>query len=595
VIVEFLFPGTDEKRQVEVDLTLEGLAKDILGRSTDNHFSVEFNHDSSVKDLSYIKNVTDHYFPHIIDILNHNLGVNLKLRVWKVLVGHWYFSFAKALFFRVMIVEKLADDPNLLSAEIIRQPNRALSALSSSDITDQCMDYFWNEEIFAEICLATNLIPKEKLSFSKSVLSETPNNHAFAEIKRSPLTRFIKKVTSFYVPFKWTRSRPIFYYTGMSHWEHVKLFLLSGGMPVWTKEQINFAADQDKLRRQMLADSLKNKYLDSECFTSNFELALQNLFFKCLPRNFLEAFQQNFLLSGSKVYPQKPKYIFMANGFWIDSLSFFVAKQISSGIPYLVGQHGANFGVSKIEMNFPVEEETADIFFTWGHKNSSCIKTVPCFNWKKPLLSKTLSTSKKIVIITRPPFPSKEHYSISAWYKGYINDVVSLVNSLDDGLLENIILRIHPGGAPSLEKIVWKNFLPNIEIDDANIFDPGIIGDGGILVFTYLSTLFYEVLSSTQSMKIVGVWSDIKHDVKDEHINTFAALHSANLLFDSFTDAGNYISENFSKPFDTSNTLRAEAVANFNSMLNKSFGSSSPAVELLAQLDSSLKIIDKET
>lgn len=591
MIIEFITPESSQKGSIEIDLTLEGLEKDILGTPAETDFSFDFDHSTAVNNLNCVKRISDKYFPYFVDILNQHLRTNLDLRVWKVLIGHWYFSFAKALFCRVMIVEKLAEDPNLLSLKVMRQSDGGLSALTSSDITDQCMDYSWNEQVFAEICLATTLIPKEKLNISNSSSCENPQNHDFAEDKGSFSKRLIQKVLSLYVPFQWQRSRPIFYYTGMSHWEHIKLFLMSGGMPVWLKKQSNFTADEDKSRRQILVDSFADIYVDSESPSSAFECALQSLFFKCLPRNFLEAFQQNFLLSGSKAYPQKPKYIFMANGFWIDSLSFFVAKQILSGVPYLVGQHGGHFGVSKIEMSFPVEEETADIFLTWGHSNSACRKTLPCFNWIKSLPATTISTEPKLVIITRPPWPSKEHFSIAPWYKRYIRDVVSLVHSLDEKLMDKVVLRIHPGGAPSLEKKIWAEFLPDVRIDDSNEFEIGTIGDGGFLVFTYLSTLLYEVLDSIPSLNIVGVWSDIKKDVKEEHINTFEKLHCANLLFDSFSDAGAFISKNYGnvETVASANTKRTEAISNFNLKLNRGCSSSSPSNQLLEIIDLSIK------
>lgn len=588
MIVEFKIPQSNQKKSIEIDLTFRGLEKEILESTKDSNFNIAFEHSTAVNNLEYIKSISDKYFPYFIETLNKNLQTNFELRVWKVLIGHWYFSFAKALFCRVMIIEKIAEDLNLVSLEIMKKSDSSLSELSSSDITDQCMDHLWNENIFSEICLKTDLIPKQKIRFSYSSGCKNIQNHKFAEVAESWLKRLIQKVFSFYIPFKWKRSRPVFYYTGMSHWEHMKLFLMSGGMPIWPKKQRNFTVDEDKARRQILVESFNNKYMDFKRDSNAFENVLQSLFFKCLPRNFLEAFQQNFLLSESKVFPHKPKYIFMANGFWIDSLSFFVAQQILSGTPYLVGQHGGHFGVSKIEMSYPVEEETADIFFTWGHSNSSCKKTLPCFNWKKPLTTETISSEDKLVIITRPPWPSKEHFSIAPWYKRYILDVVSLVRSLDKKLIDKVVLRIHPGGAPSLEKKIWAKFLPNIHIDDSNEFNPGTIGNGGVLVFTYLSTLFYEVLESDSSLNIVGVWNDIKKDVKEEHTNTFEALHSANLLFDSSCNAANYISNSFGQSSISSNKKRHEAILKFNTNLNRKPSLSSPAKELLKIINSSL-------
>ena len=109
MIIEFIMPESSQKGSIEIDLTLEGLEKDILGSPAESDFSIAFDHSTAVKNLKYIKHISDKYFPFFVDILNRHLGTNLELSVWKVLIGHWYFSFAKALFCRVMIRRSTLD------------------------------------------------------------------------------------------------------------------------------------------------------------------------------------------------------------------------------------------------------------------------------------------------------------------------------------------------------------------------------------------------------------------------------------------------------------------------------------------------------
>jgi putative transferase (TIGR04331 family) len=261
----------------------------------------------------------------------------------------------------------------------------------------------------------------------------------------------------------------------------------------------------------------------------------------------------------------------------------------------LVGQHGANYGVSKTEMMFPVEEETADIFFTWGQRNSLCSNTFAGFNWKIPLGSKSVSATPKIIILTRPPWPSKEHFSITPWYREYVDNVVALVQAIDEKYRGSVVIRMHPSGAPELEKKVWSQFLPDINLDDSNQFEIGKIGDGGVLVFTYLSTLFYEVLCSQPSLNIVGSWNYIRDDVRDQHVETFNELHAAGILFESSSDAANHVSGLMRGTVQHPTAVREKAISRFNATLNKRGSQSSAAGELLRNIRCALTSTGFET
>jgi putative transferase (TIGR04331 family) len=583
----------DVGRRLEVDLSLEGLAKCVMGDFSAHHFDMAFDYLECVGDLDYIREKNSQYFPLLVEQLNKYLHADLDVRAWHVLIGHWYLSFSKVIFHRVSIIRVVADSPNFSSIDILDDSNQELSSLESDDLTNQCLSYEWNEKIFLKILEFTNLVPRENvhsLSVEKLLDYKGPiKRNNFGHKEKSFWGKFIFRVIKFYGIFASQLSAPVFYYTQMPVWEHLKLFLLSGGLPTLAPVlDKNELAESTDLRRT-LSLSMVNVCSSSESCKNSFERVLTRMFFLCIPRNFLEGFYDNETQASSKMYPQNPKYIFLCNGFGLDGLSFYLARQISLGTPYLVGQHGGHYGLSKIEMNTTVEEQTADIFFTWGHTNSVAQNVVRAFNWKKKLKVQNNGNENNIIIVTRPPFPSIEHYSVSGWYKGYVDGVVELVKSLDKRLYTNVILRIHPSGAPVLERSIWERELPGISIDDSKRFNINCVGKNGILVCTYMSTLFYEVLNSSNIIPICGIWNDIRKDTVISHRETMETMHGAKILFDSTADAADHISSVYgATSVWWSNPDQRHAVHVFNRNLNRTSDPRNLAKNLLNVISENL-------
>ena len=581
------------KRRLEVDLSLEGLEKCVRGERSTSHFDMAFDYFQCVSDLDYIREINTQYFPLFVKQLNKYLHTDLDVRSWQVLIGHWYFTFSKVIFHRVSIIRVVADSPNFSSIDILDDSDQELSSIESDDLVNQCLSYEWNEKIFLEILDITNLVPREnvhRLSVEKLLDYKGPiKRHNFGHKEKSFWKKLIFRVIKVYGIFASQLSSPVFYYTQMPVWEHLKLFLLSGGLPTLAPVlDKNELAENTDLRRT-LSLSMEDVCSSSESLKNSFERVLTRMFFLCIPRNFLEGFCDNETQASSKRYPQNPKYILLCNGFGLDGLSFYLARQISLGTPYLVGQHGGHYGLSKIEMNATVEEQTADIFLTWGHTNSDAQNVVPAFNWKKRLKVRNDENDNQIIIVTRPPFPSLEHYSVSGWYKGYVSSVVELVKSLDKRLYYNVILRIHPSGATVLERSIWERELPGISIDDSKRFNINSVGKNGILVFTYMSTLFYEVLNSSNIIPICGIWNEIRKDTVMSHRETMEAMHEAKILFDSTADAAGHISSVYgATSVWWSNPDQRHAVHVFNRNLNRTSDPRNLAKNLLNVISENL-------
>ena len=68
------------------------------------------------------------------------------------------------------------------------------------------------------------------------------------------------------------------------------------------------------------------------------------------------------------IWPQNPRVVVTANAFDTNEyFKFWLVNKIKK-IKYYTIQHGANYGVSKHDINPSIEELTSDKFITWDLK-----------------------------------------------------------------------------------------------------------------------------------------------------------------------------------------------------------------------------------
>lgn len=85
-----------------------------------------------------------------------------------------------------------------------------------------------------------------------------------------------------------------------------------------------------------------------------------------LPTTYLEGLSCLFDKVKEAGLPKRPRSILAGNHFDTNEVfKAYVAQETSQGTKYLVNQHGNNYGVNRFSSP-SVEEETADLFLTWG-------------------------------------------------------------------------------------------------------------------------------------------------------------------------------------------------------------------------------------
>lgn len=126
-----------------------------------------------------------------------------------------------------------------------------------------------------------------------------------------------------------------------------------------------------------------------------------------IPKNYLENFSfiNNSILES--YWPKKTKIIITGASYWFDDFfKIWCAKQkIENKSKYIITQHGGRFGTEKFTSNLDTQLNLADIFISWGWKNSK--KNVyPFYSLKFSRFKKINYIKNKKIIFCQSIYPN---------------------------------------------------------------------------------------------------------------------------------------------------------------------------------------------
>ena len=216
--------------------------------------------------------------------------------------------------------------------------------------------------------------------------------------------------------------------------------------------------------------------------------------FNAFPSIYLENFTKNFNKINNSHWPSRPKLIFTSNSFDTDEyFKFYVINKIHNfKTKYFCGQHGNNCGTF-ITRSRNVEQDTSDIFLTWGWQSKFYKNHVQLFNFRQPDLRKSRyishSLSPLFVLDATPHdfnlfdephiFNQKIELFFDSLNKHYKNKVIYL-KKYNNFNYNNLILR------------KYENL--NIKFVK-NLFIFKFLKENEIFVFLYDSTGFLEMIN----------------------------------------------------------------------------------------------------
>ena len=252
-----------------------------------------------------------------------------------------------------------------------------------------------------------------------------------------------------------------------------------------------------------------------------------------MPSCYLEGFKTLRQQALSHSFPTNPKFIFTSNNFSTDEIfKVWTAEKVNQGIPYYVGQHGANYGTYFDSESWP-EITSCDKFFSWGwSKVYNNVNTEPAFNFKIAN-SKNIKYKKNGCLLIIERSPGSRDGVRDRYYerKKQHDDATKLYSLLPKYVKNKTIIRLHHGvlERKSYEKDDWCNKFDNIIIDDGKTRLNKLVENSRLLVFNYDSAGLLEYLGL--NIPVICFW-----EKGFDHL-----LPSAKPYYQLLKDAGIYL------------------------------------------------------
>ena len=468
--------------------------------------------------------------------LQSEFGIETCSReAWKIRLGYWTQYYVGFMIRKIYAIENVILNHEIGSASFYEVDEKKLVPKDSAEFLTKSSDPGFSST--ADLFIWNFLVKKE---IETEVITRKENSDEDLEIPKKEKRR--------------TRDRIYWAIEAITSklYSRQKYFLISSYLPIKYEilthlklGQLPFIRHQSHMRdiafneprielRKHLGTKLKGPFV-----SSNEEIILKYLF-KVFPLCFMEGVENIEKITYSTTLPTSPLLIYTANNFAFDEVfKYWVSRKVESGSVYVAGQHGNNYGTSKLV--HPIESETADYFLTWGWRDNP--KTIPAFNFKVSRL-KVNSNANGNVTIMQDMLPSP----VYAWdtdfaYYEYFSDQLTLVNELLQICDSSLSLRLHASsnGGRFNELAKWRERFPDLQIDTGRKSIYSIWKSSRLVIHTYDSTGILECFSL--GIPSLALFSNGLNHLRSEVKNDYSALVDAKIVFFEMKDLTNHVLE----------------------------------------------------
>jgi putative transferase (TIGR04331 family) len=262
-----------------------------------------------------------------------------------------------------------------------------------------------------------------------------------------------------------------------------------------------------------------------------------------MPHSYLEGF--SVLLDRiSREYPKKPpRSIFTANRhLYDDAFNIWVAEMTEHGSKLVLAQHGGHFGTSRFP-SFAERHElsVADKYLTWGW-SSSPVCTKAFVLTQAGVKPRKKSMGANLVVVTDHVWSHPRSFFLDLAESGnYLPFMSQIVQSLDDSVKANTVLRIHHGhdetGSP--QDIWWKVQTPKVKQDDGKVPFSTLLPDAKLILTSHNGTTFPETISA--GIPTIIAWDESFVALRPETEHVFLSLEQAGVFHRTPESAASFI------------------------------------------------------
>jgi len=477
------------------------------------------------KDYEYVLSL----YERTLCVLSRKMNLihkqNRGERYWSILIGPWLAYFIMALYDRWESI-RLALKKYDIGETIILVGNG--EDYVANDMEEFCKIYSigdnWNHYIYGTIL---NYIGHDKIIIKDDCVVFDKKNG------KESVDRNIKsKVISYYNylhKFLVKSNDPFFFKTYVSPFHECILSLKMGVLPqLWRSiNSVKVGYDADKRNWDIVYK-----------YENDFERYLLSMIPKQIPKIFLEGYNHLCMQYEGLMWPKKPKFIFTSNAIWHETVAMgYMANKIEQGSKLIYGQHGGVYGQAGFTFSEYFEKKVADVYLTWGWKESSDTvskKIFPVGIFKKIKKRRYKNIDRKYLLFVLSSHP--RYSSLMSTFTGNNEGLKTIFESVkfikilkNTDIYKNILVRLYVNqyGWDDKNRIIDEFCDINIEEGKTSIWK--LIAKTKLVVYTYYGTGYLEMIAAGIPTIIIcdlNVYPVRDSNVKDmENLRRVGILH----------------------------------------------------------------------
>jgi len=444
-------------------------------------------------DYAQARAIEDRIFPKLYEVLNQHHGTQYGQRFWKVVLGHWLRRYVDVIFNRIRTLEQCLVEYQIDGTAAFTDEYYSLATVDSYSAIWAFSDDRWNNKIYSRIL---NQLDVRNFQVDR-IPGDTSEGYSWQAMITEPHWgkqilkcgyEDAKKLIRLFARY----NEAFILNTYLPTNEEIKLqFSLRQVPQLWTSPMQLITNKVNHDLRHRLSKHIIGTY------SHTVEGILISMIFEILPLCYLENFEILMKKIRQLPWPEKPKFIFTGNNFDTDEVfKLWTAVKIETGTPYIVGQHGNNYGTYRYM--FPsVEEATADKFLTWGWTDG-LIQHTPSFIFRTSGRRVKKYNSKGGLLLIELPMPHR----ITVWdniyeFVDYFEDQQRFIINLQKLPRKRLTIRLHSSYRNTKwgEELRWRTFDENLKIETGRLNIKKMVAQSRLVIHSYDSTGLLETLS----------------------------------------------------------------------------------------------------
>ena len=469
--------------------------------------------------------------PHLCAVLNRHHATDHEERYWRILLGHWFRRYVEVILNRHQTLESCLRDYRPAAMKVFADDEYSLAPQDSYAAIHAFNDAHWNARLYARLlgyievgALAVEVLPAAPQREFEGLTVEVPRS-----LPKRMLARVVRHARAAASHLS-QAGDALIVNSYLPRLEEIRLQLALGQIPqqlAGRTDNLPASVIDHSLRRRMVDEFVTPK-LDGQ--SSGLTRALGAMLFDLLPACYLEGYAALTAAADTLPWPQAPRFIFTSNNFDTDELfKAWAAAKAATGVPYIVGQHGNNYGTSRY-MNPSVEESTADRFITWGW-DDGLPQHVPGFIFKTGKSAhQPCNPQGGLLLIELHAGQMLTTWDAVAEFAEYFNEQLAFAEMLSPKVRRQLTVRLHHEyrklGWDEVER--WQAFDPSIRLETGEQRLVELIAASRLVVHSYDSTGILETLA--QNIPTLAFWQNDFAHLRDSAKPYYQGLVEAGIV-----------------------------------------------------------------